>query len=147
MKKFLKSLGLFILFILVVSIFLYYAVIDKTIPQWADVGWLEIAFFILGASINADILISLIIVTSLMFLRFKNVLKIDFNVIVFIAYLINLIVVIYIRTSLRKNLGMEFNLFSVEELIFCLIVPFIHTAINYSILKIIIKKKFETLNN
>ena len=142
MKEVLKSFGFLLLFILIVSILLY-MIIDETKPQWNDVGFLEIAVLIIGASLSPDILISLIILALLSFLKFKNILALRYNIILFFSYILTVLITVYLRYSF----SLEFDFLSPRQIIWCFIIPVVHIVINYSILKIIFKKKIETFNN
>ena len=142
MKEVLKSFGFLLLFILIVSILLY-IIIDETKPQWNDVGFLEIAVLIIGASLSPDILISLIILALLSFLKFKNILALRYNIILFFSYILTVLITVYLRYSF----SLEFHFLSPRQIIWCLIIPVVHIVINYSILRIIFKKKIETFNN
>lgn len=139
MKKFFKIFG--VVFILYVFwSFIFWTNVDKSIPIWSDLGVLEalIYLIIITVATYKEFIISLLIFSILIFLKKKQKIKLDNNILFILGYSFYVIVLLILTNYLLSITSMTFDIERVSHTIF---VPLIHSIIVFNILNSFMKEK------
>lgn len=139
MKKFFKILG--VVFILYVFwSFIFWTNVDKSIPIWSDLGVLEalIYLIIITVATYKELIISLLIFSILIFLKKKQKIKLDNNILFVLGYSFYVIILLILTNYLLSITSMTFDVERVSHTIF---VPLIHSIIVFNILNSLMKEK------
>ena len=139
MKKFFKILG--VVFILYVFwSFIFWTNVDKSIPIWSDLGVLEalIYLIIITVATYKELIISLLIFSILIFLKKKQKIKLDNNILFVLGYSFYVIILLILTNYLLSITSMTFDIERVSHTIF---VPLIHSIIVFNILNSLMKEK------
>lgn len=133
-KKISKIFGI-IISIWVIWTFSLFSLIDKTQPNWIDVGWLEILIINIGITFGSiEVLIfNLINYSIILFLIKKNIIKIK-EISLFVSiYILTIIFSFSVKAFYLINL--EVGLLSYENILSALFLPLIFTILTLNILK------------
>jgi hypothetical protein len=128
------------IFGLIVSIWFFWSIflfllVDKTKPQWTDVGWLEILIMNVGITLgSAEVLISSVIsYLIIIFIIKKEIIKFRMITMFSLAYIITLILSFLLKVFYLTNLNM--GVLSYENILSILFLPLIFNLLIFNILK------------
>jgi hypothetical protein len=139
MKKFFKIFGVaFILYIL--WSFIFWTNVDKSIPIWSDLGVLEALIYLIIITITTykEFIISLLIFSILIFLKNKQKIKLDDNILFILGYSLYVIILLILTNYLLSRTSMTFD---IERVSFTIFIPLIHSIIIFNILNSLMIKK------
>ena len=142
MKKFFKIFGVtFILYIL--WSFIFWTNIDKSIPIWSDLGVLEALIYLIIITISTykEFIISLLIFSILIFLKKKQKIKLDNNILFILGYSLYVIILLILTNYILSRTSMTFD---IERVSFTIFIPLIHSIIIFNILNsLMVEKKIK----
>jgi len=142
MKKFFKIFGVtFILYIL--WSFIFWTNIDKSIPIWSDLGVLEALIYLIIITITTykEFIISLLIFSILIFLKKKQKIKLDDNILFILGYSLYVIILLILTNYILSRTSMTFD---IERVSFTIFIPLIHSIIIFNILNsLMVEKKIK----
>jgi hypothetical protein len=139
MKKFFKIFGI-VLILYVFWSFIFWTNVDKSIPIWSDLGVLEALIYLIIITIATykEFIISLLIFSILIFLKKKQKIKLDNNILFILGYSFYVIILLILTNYLLSITSMTFDIERVSHTIF---VPLIHSIIVFNILNSLMKEK------
>ena len=139
MKKFFKIFGVVFIFYIFWS-FIFWTNVDKSIPIWSDLGVLEALIYLIIITISTykEFIISLLIFSILIFLKKKQKIKLDNNILFILGYSLYVIILLILTNYILSRTSMTFD---IERVSFTIFIPLIHSIIIFNILNSLMATK------